>query len=475
MASGQNGTDMDGLRPVAFAAPRRPASVRLRTGSQAEDDAALMDPANQSLADALKLVFKGLQLAMLALAVAFVFSGLGSVKQNQKGIKLLFGKPVGDELESGFHFSFPYPMGELVRIDGGNVALEISDSFWPRLTPEQSKLSIEQLAGQGKPSLKPGDDGSLLTADSNIVHTQWTVHYTRAKPGDYIRHVFTDDERNIVKAAVERGIVRAVSGVKIDDLLKQSASDQASVAVRAQEVAQETLDELRSGIKLDKLTLLQKVPPFAVYSKFSSVQSAEQTASQRRDQALTEARNTLNAMAGVAHDAIIEQIDLYEQAVNKGDQPAQEKALAVIDDLLLGREVAIGDKVIPARLVSGEVTRIINEAKQYSSSIAEQRRGELAAFRAKLAQFRANPDLVIYREWADAMGQFLDKPIVEAFRVPAGTDMLELFIGRDPAFLKEADRARKDALIKAEDERRRQEADQARYQTRTDIKALPAQ
>jgi regulator of protease activity HflC (stomatin/prohibitin superfamily) len=307
------------------------------------------------------------------------------------------------------------------------------------------------------------------------VHTQWTVHYTRSRPGDYIRHVLTDDERNIVKAAVERGIVRAVAGAKIDDLLKQSASDQASVAVRAQEVAQETLDEIHSGIKLDKLTLLQKVPPFAVYSKFSSVQSAEQSASQKRDQAQTQARNTLNAMAGAAHVPLIEQIDLYEQAVNKGDTAAQEKTLAVINDIFLGKEVAMGDKVIPARMVSGDVTRIINDAKQYSSSIAEQRRGELAAFRAKLAQFKANPDLVVYREWADAMSQFLDKPIVESFRVPAGMDVLELWLGRDPSFLKDADKARKEALIKIEDEKRRQEQEQSRFQTRTDVKLLPSQ
>jgi regulator of protease activity HflC (stomatin/prohibitin superfamily) len=462
------------LRAAGPAQPGRPASVTLRVRGEEDDAATQLDPANQSLADALGLVFRGLQFAMLLLAAAFLLSGLGSVKANESGVKLLFGRKVQDDLKPGFAFSWPYPIGDLKKVDRGNQTLDVSEAFWPRLMAEQTKLSIEQLATQPKHSLKPGEDGSLITGDENIAHAQWTVQYRRTQPGNYLEHTLETDERDIVQAAVQRGIVQAVGQVRIDDLLKQSASDQGSVAQRARAIAQATLDQIRSGIEIDQIILQQKAPPFSVYSAFSGVQSAEQKASQKRDGAQTQARNTLTAMAGAAHQPLIEQIDLYEEAVTRGDAEAQGKILAVIHDIFEGREAASGDTVVPRSTVSGEVTRILNDARQYRSTIVSQRRGELASFRAKLAQFKANPDLVVQREWADAMIAFLDRPTVEIMNVPAGIGSFDLWINRDPSFMKEYEQARKAAEIKLSELRRAQDFNEARFKTNTDQLNLQA-
>ena len=58
-------------------------------------------------------------------------------------------------------------------------------------------------------------------------------------------------------------------------------------------------------------------------------------------------------------------------------------------------------------MVSGKVTGIINDANQYRTSIVSRRRGELASYQAKLAQFKSNPDLVVQRDWADAMATLI--------------------------------------------------------------------
>jgi len=452
----------------------RPTSVTLRVRSEDDDASTQLDPANQSLADALGLVFKGLQLAMLVLAGAFLFSGLGSVKANESGVKLLFGRKVQDGLKPGFQLSWPYPIGDLKKVDTGNQTLDISTAFWPRLTSDQAKLGLEALGAQGKPSLKPGEDGSLITGDENIAHAQWLVHYTRKQPGNYLENMLETEERDIVQAAVQRGIVQAVGQVKIDDLLKQSASDQGSVAQRARAIAQATLDTIKSGIEIDQITLQQKAPPFSVYSAFSGVQSAEQKASQKRDAAQTQARNTLTAMAGAAHQPLIDQINLYEEAVTRGDTAAQERVMGVIHDLFEGREVAYGDTVVPPSAVSGEVTRILNDARQYRSSIVNQRWAELASFRAKLAQFRANPDVVVQREWADAMIAFLDRPTVEILNLPAGIGSMELWINRDPTFMKEYEEARKLEQLKRAEEKRFIDFERDRFKTRTDQLDLKA-
>jgi membrane protease subunit HflK len=299
----------------------RPASVMLRT--EGERDGAAMDPANQSLAEALNLIFRLLQGAMILLVVAFVFSGFQSVNENQRGIKLLFGRKTEADLTPGFHFSAPFPLGEIVKVDTGNVALNLDEAFWPRLTAEQKTMSPVMTA---KPNLKPGEDGSLVTGDESLVHTKWLVNYTRSAAAQYAENMLPEDERRIVEAAVERGVVQAVAQVKVDELLKQSASDQGSVAVRAREIAQRTLDSMSAGIKIEQLTLQDKVPPFNVINDFSLVQTAEQNASKRREEAQTTARNTLNSVAGAAHAVIIERIGAYEEALARNDVAARTRS-----------------------------------------------------------------------------------------------------------------------------------------------------
>jgi regulator of protease activity HflC (stomatin/prohibitin superfamily) len=251
------------ITPEASAS-HRPASVTLRA-ARSGDAGAGMDPANQSLAEALNLIFRLLQGAMLLLGVAFILSGFQSINENQRGISLLFGRRTATNLPSGFHFSAPYPMGELVKVDIGNIAVNMDEAFWPKLSVEQKAMSPALTA---KPALKPGEDGSLVTGDENIVHTKWLVNYTRADAAKYAENVLPEDERRLVEAAVQRGVVQAVAQVKVDELLKQSASDQGSVAVLAREIAQRTLDGMNAGIKIEQLTLQDKVPPFSIINDF---------------------------------------------------------------------------------------------------------------------------------------------------------------------------------------------------------------
>ncbi len=461
--------------PVSPGAPasHRPASVTLRSGARA-DEGSQLDPANQSLAEALSLVFKILQFAMLILFAAFALSGFSSVNENEKGIRLLFGRQTGRDLLPGPYFSAPLPLGELVKVNTGSEGLEIDDTFWPKLSDEERKRPIQELARMGKPSLKPGEDGSLLTADANLAHALWSVRYRRDSAFNYAQNILPEAERAIVRSAVERGIVHAVAQVTIDDLLKQSSSDQGSVATRARELAQETLDAIHSGIKIDQLTLKDKAPPFSVYSAFSSVQSAVQTAGKAREEAQTSARNTLAAAAGEAYEPLIQQIDLYEQAMARNDTPAQGRILANINALFDGREVKIGDQTYRAKLVSGQVTNVLNDARQYQSTVVSERQAELASFQAKLAQFKVNPNVVVQREWADAMTVFLNKPLVEIFNLAPGT-VAELWLNRDPDFVKKAaEEIRRKQALKAEEDRRIEQQREF-YRTRTDTNIVHPQ
>ena len=56
-----------------------------------------MDPANQSLADALRLSFRLLQVGILALLAVFLFSGFQTVEEGDVGVRTRFGAIVGDQ------------------------------------------------------------------------------------------------------------------------------------------------------------------------------------------------------------------------------------------------------------------------------------------------------------------------------------------------------------------------------------------
>ena len=456
------------------ARPIRPASVTLQTQSQADETAMQLDAANQSLADALKMVFRGVQVAMAGLFVYFLASGVQSIKETESGIQLLFGRVTGDNLPPGMQVSAPYPMGELIRVDQGTVTLEMDDSFMPSMTPDQRKLPISQVAQMGtKLSLKPGEDGSLITGDENIAHTRWKVIYFRKRPKEFVQNILPEDEKKIVQAAVERGVVQAISTIKIDDLLKQSQGDDGSVARRAKEIAQDALNALNSGIDIKQLTLQEKTAPFVLFTDFNGVQSAEQKASQQRSGAESKARNILNEMAGEAYEPLIHQIDLYEAAIAKGTKAEQDEILAKINETLMSEPPRAGD-TSGKKYPSGRVSAMLNEARQYRTSIVSRRQAELASFQAKYAQFKSNPDVVIQREWTDAMTDFLRQPLVETFLLPPGTDTAEIVLNRDQDYLKDANEAAKLAKFRAAEIARTEAQKQSRFKTDTSLQELPS-
>jgi regulator of protease activity HflC (stomatin/prohibitin superfamily) len=444
-------------------APHRPASVNLRTGAPGPGGPGdSLDPANQSLAEALRIISRILSATMAVLAVLFALSGFQSIQEGERGISLLFGKVTGRDLRPGFQFSFPRPLGELIRVSTGVRQQDIDAAFWPFMTDGEKRQSIEQLAA--KPSLNPRNDGSVITSDEALAHTRWSVVYSRADIEAYSRNILPDQEELIVRAAVERGVVQAVAQTRIDALLKQSAGDEGSVAARASQIAQQTLDDMSSGLHIDQLQLRDKMPPLRVRDSFARVQAAESKRAQSRQDALAERDRILNGVAGGAAPYLAEQIERYEEAITLEDEGAQADILNTINAMLEGREVVVnradGSTETVGNVVSGEVTSVLADAAQYRSSIAGRTQAQYLEFKAKLEQFQTNPMVMVSRDWTDAFAQFLAQGNVQVVWVPPGVFELDVLINSDPDIVKEqlrAENRQKGLDSEAERERLRQE------------------
>jgi membrane protease subunit HflK len=433
----------------------RAASVRFNrtssTGKVSNKDR--MDAANQSLADALRITYGFLQFGMIILLILFVFSGFQKINEGEQGIAVFLGKPSRAQLEPGAHLTWPYPIGELIRVGGGTVEVPLARIFMPNAPGANSEdslldLPIDRFSGVGR--LNPLRDGSLITADLNIAHAQWTVNYHRSNHLRFVENILPEQEISVIVIAVRRGVVRTMAETPIDDLLKKSAE---TMAAQVKEIAQETLDGLESGITIDRVVLVRKTPPLALLDQFASVQSAAQNAGKEREDALLQQDQWLNEVAGRSADILIEMINEYERLIELNLSDEAATLLETIDIALSGGEVEYNG-VNTSALVSGEVSEILNAAQSKASSRVSQAIADLEQFNAKQAQFEANPILMVVRDWSSAMTAFLEKDFVTTMYLPENVDV-ELLINNDPDIERERDRIRKrEESLKAVQQRR---------------------
>ncbi|MCC5822039.1 MAG: hypothetical protein LAT64_02000 [Phycisphaerales bacterium] len=451
--------DIDPGNPTPDPTPvsTRGASVRLRDGSADRTAAGgpRMDPANQSLADALRFTYGLLKFAMVILVAMFFVSGVKTIHEGERGIRVFLGKPTAMNLTPGIHPNLPYPMGEMIRIGEGSVEVKLGRDFMPQganINTEDLAMAAraEQFSSSAK--LRPGRAWSNITSDLNIAHTQWTATYRRTDHLDYARNILPEQEDRLVRSAVRRGVVMTMATVTIDDLLKLSA--ESAVSARVREIAQSTLDEVGSGITIDRVTLSRKLPPIFLVQRFNSVQAAAQRAGEERERALLDRDQRLNEVAGNAANVLIEAINEYERLIELGENEQAETLLVQIDALLEGRPAEINGQAYAAGLVSGRVSELLEMTRTVVSSRVSRAIADRDLFHAKLTQFESNPRLMIARDWSEAMTEFMAKPFVQAMYLPRGTSMTELLINEDPAIVRELDRERKRQEVqRATDER----------------------
>ena len=392
-----------------------------------------LDPAHQSLSDALRVSFWVLKIVMVLLLGVYSFSGVFNVREQEVAVRLRFGKIVGDSGQQvltpgGPYFAFPFPIEQIVRVSTSPEQVELDREFWYEIDSSGVGLS----AMQGKPGpLDPRRDGSLLTGDANIVHARWTATYTVVDPVNFVTKVGdASTARMVVSAAAQQGVVYASSRVGADELMKAQQLDS------ARRRTQSCLDTLGCGIQVTSLALKEAAFPLSVRPAVQLVLDAESEKTQSIEAAQQQWNTILGNTAGEAYPALLALVDRYEQANDTEDQAQawrlQDEMDAVFDRLMIGyrdRVVAIG----------GEVAAMLHEAKTYRTEIVAQMRGESQYFASLLPQYRQNPEILLNRLWQDARQQILTGDI-ETIYLPPGQAYLEL--NRDPLVAKQRERKR---------------------------------
>lgn len=383
------------------------------------------DPAQQSLAEALRMSFAILKLAMVALLVAYAFSGTFSVGSNEVALRLRFGDYVGGSgeriLERGTYLAAPFPIEEIVKVDTRPTTLTLDKEFWFETSAQESGMTRSQMQARKALPLHPLRDGSLITGDSNIAHAKWTITWRVADPVAYLTNVGGRPlAAEIVRLVAQQGIVQAAAGIAAEELLRGVVNRDLAVGAM-----QRRLDDMRTGLTIDQLTLDKVSAPMRVAASFDAVTSAESDRAGRIVAAQQERSRILGETAGEASTALLELIVAHEQASERGDSAATDARI----------EKALGDLAVDGIPIGGEVARVVNAATTYRTQIVEKVAGEAQTFEELLPQYERNPRLVLSKIWEDAREAILTGDDVETFYTVPG--QLELQLNRDPNLQKE--------------------------------------
>lgn len=228
-----------------------------------------IDPGSQALSEALRSSFVIVKVAMALLVVAFFASGFFEVGPQEQAVILRFGKPVGEGEAAlrgpGLHWSYPYPIDEVVKIPITGYQQVRSTVGWYATTPAQEAAGTEPPPG---PSLNPAVDGYVVTADGNIVHSRATLFFRINNPNRFI-FAFTNAQAT-VQSALNNALVQTAARFKVDDILSADVTGfQDAVRFRVTQ----SLEANQLGVVVDRCEV-QSIPPRTLRAVFDGVASA---------------------------------------------------------------------------------------------------------------------------------------------------------------------------------------------------------
>ncbi|HPC95545.1 MAG TPA: SPFH domain-containing protein [Sedimentisphaerales bacterium] len=418
-----------------------------------------LDAAGKSLSEALRLSFFILKIIMIVLVIAFLISGFKTVESGEKAMVLRFGaiRGVGEErvLGPGWHWVFPYPIDELVKIPvEAQINLPIT-SFWykqtrndilgegpkPRnLVPEKlnpltegyslTRSQAEGLQGLGRPVSGPQavervSDGE--SSDYSIVHTQWQIDYQignieqfytnvyvpAARPGQIYFDILKESITPLLKSVVEDAVVTAMVRYTIDEALQSTDT----IPRHVEQLTQQKLDAIDSGIRVTKVQLVAATWPQQVDAAFQEYIAA----SQKSGLAISDARNyaeqTLTDAAGQVAES------LYQALI----------ASNVGEDLL----------AVLWSQVAGQAQNTVAQAQAYRTKVVEDAKASATYLASILPEYRKWPELVAQGIYLDAIQKVLDnadeKFILDPSELAQGREV-RVLVNRDPILKPKATR-----------------------------------
>lgn len=257
--------------------------------------AVLEDAGSRALSEALRSSFAIVKIVMVLLVIVFFGSGIFTIPSQEKAIILRFGKPlgVGEEqlLGPGLHWSFPYPIDEVVRIPVGNIQTIRSTAGWYQVTPEQEAAGFEPDMGG---TLNPAVDGYTITSDGNIMHVRANVRYRITDPLNYTLNFV--NATNVLQNAVDNALFFASAHYSVDRAIREDQQGFQELLVKR---IRDLVDQNQLGVVIEGADVTT-IPPRQVKQAFEQVTISEIERRKARDDAQAYAARLVSTSQGEA-------------------------------------------------------------------------------------------------------------------------------------------------------------------------------
>jgi len=217
--------------------------------------------------------------------------------------------------------------------------------WYPRFIRSVQIVDIENIS-----SIDIGmrsDEGLMLTQDENLVDIKFGVQYRIKDPREYLFNVSNPEQT--LREVIESAIREVVGKSKMDFVLTGGRSE---IVVRAQQLAQETLDRYQAGIQITSLNMQDAQAPDQVQGAFADAIKA------REDE---------------------------QRLINEAEAYANE--------------------VIPK--ARGRAARVIEEANAYKAKVIAEADGEANRFVRVLEEYQKAPSVTRERMYIDALESVL--------------------------------------------------------------------
>ena len=276
------------------------------------------DAGSQALADALRSSFFIVKIIMVVLVIAFLGSGIFTVGPQQRAIILRLGKPVGEGenalLKPGFHWAFPNPIDEIVKIPFTSLQTADSSVGW-YLAPEERQQDAK---GPVLDRFDPATVSYVLSADTNIIHVEAAVRYRITDP---IQFYFGFTNTAVfVTNALNNALLYAASQFPVDDILtKNRIGFREAVTARVRDL----VEQEHLGITIETPLAVEVSPPLFLADRFNAVDAANVRRDNARAQAESYATNTLAKARGDAAIRIDEAESARSRMVSMVDAEAK--------------------------------------------------------------------------------------------------------------------------------------------------------
>lgn len=244
---------------------------------------------------------KGVILILIGVVVVWLLTGFYTVRPNQVGLNLIFGRYVG-QTAPGLNYNLPYPIGAVIRPDVTQVnRVEVG---YRSATSGQRDVLEESL---------------MLTGDENIVDidfdVQWQIDPARAE--DFVFNI--QNPEGTIKAVAESSMREVIGRREIQAIL---TIEQGQIMEEVQRLMQISLDAYSAGVTIRVVQLQAAVPPAQVRQAFFDVNAAQQDLVRLQNEAETYASRVVPEARGQAARIVQEAEGYRERAVNDAEGQA---------------------------------------------------------------------------------------------------------------------------------------------------------